>query len=126
MATLFFTLAIVVSLTRIFLHLKPKESERSYQFERKAYHNTIIAAQTDLSWDAKRKVERLCTEILKESRTKDNFIFAWASARINNNQITFCFSRNGEQKLFFIDWDAEDDKNVLENAARFLEQISHA
>jgi hypothetical protein len=97
------------------------------QFERKAYRNTIIAAQTDLSWeDAKRKVERLCTEILKESRTKDDFIFTWASARINDNQISLSYNRNGEQKLFLFDWDGEDDKSVLQNAARFLEQISHA
>lgn len=77
-------------------------------FDRQAYEYTIEAAKNDHSWeDIKRKVERLTTEILNNSRTKDNYIFDWASARITENKITLSYRKDRFQKLFDIAWDGK-------------------
>lgn len=90
-------------------------------FERHDYDISIEKAKNDYSWeDIKRKVERLTTNILKQSQTKDNYDFNWASARINDKKITLSYSKNGDQKLFDIDWDGQSDKNVVFNAKQFF------
>jgi len=92
-------------------------------FDRTDYNSSISRAKNDHSWeDIKRKVERLTTNILQHTQTKDNYIFNWASARIKDNQITLSFSKNGDQKLFDIVWDGQTDANVIQSAERFLKE----
>ena len=94
-------------------------------FDKTEYKSSITNAQNDHSWeDIKRKVERLTTDILKHSQTKDKYIFNWASARINERQINLSYSKNGEQKLFGIVWDGKTDNNVKKNAEEFLRENS--
>jgi hypothetical protein len=93
-------------------------------FEKSEYDSIITKAKNDYSWeDIKRKVERLTTNILKNSQTKDNYHFDWASARINDSQITLSYNKNGEQKLFEIIWDGQTEDNVEKNANFFLNEI---
>lgn len=90
-------------------------------FDKQDYNRSIETAKNDYSWeDIKRKVERLTTNILKHSRTKDNYNFNWASARIKDNQITLSYSKNGDQKLFDIVWDGQTETNVEHNAKQFF------
>ena len=90
-------------------------------FDKQDYDHSIDTAKNDYSWeDIKRKVERLTTNILKLSQTKDNYHFNWASARINDKQITLSYSKNGDQKLFDIVWDGQSESNVVHNAKQFL------
>lgn len=90
-------------------------------FNMQDYSRSIDAAKNDYSWeDIKRKVERLTTNILKHTQTKDNYIFNWSSARINDKQITLSYSKNGDQKLFYIVWDGQSENNIEENAKRFF------
>jgi hypothetical protein len=90
-------------------------------FDKQEYVRSINAAKNDYSWeDIKRKVERLTMNVLKNSRTKDNYIFNWASARINDRQITLSYSKNGDQKLFDIAWDGHSEANIEENAKQFF------
>lgn len=90
-------------------------------FDKQDYDRSIDAAKTDHSWeDIKRKVERLTTNILECSQTKDNYHFNWASARINDKQITLSYSKNGDQKLFDIVWDGQSESSVEHNAKQFL------
>ena len=90
-------------------------------FERQDYHRSICEAKNDYSWeDIKRTVERLTTNILKHSQTKDNYNFNWASARIKDKQITLSYSKNSYQKLFEIGWDGQSENNVEENARQFI------
>lgn len=92
-------------------------------FDKHDYDSSIDTARNDFSWeDIKRKVERLTTNVLKKSQTKDNYNFNWASARIKENQITLSFSKNGDQKLFDIVWDGQTDTNVIQNAEQFLKE----
>jgi len=92
-------------------------------FEKQDYYCAINAAKNDYSWeDIKRKVERLTTSILRNSQTKDNYIFNWASTRIKENKITVSFSKNGNQKMFDMVWDGQTDENIIQNAERFLKE----
>jgi hypothetical protein len=91
-------------------------------FERYVYDRSIDTAKNDYSWeDIKRKVERLATNILQQSETKDNYHFNWASARIKDKQITLSYSKNGDQKLFDIAWDGQTENNVEANAKQFFQ-----
>ncbi|MDB5276159.1 MAG: hypothetical protein JWR61_1114 [Ferruginibacter sp.] len=90
-------------------------------FDKQDYDHSIGAAKNDYSWeDIKRKVERLTTNVLKKSQTKDNYNFNWASARIKDKQITLSYSKNGDQKMFDIAWDGQSDTNVEDNAKQFF------
>lgn len=90
-------------------------------FDKQDYDRSIDTAKTDYSWeDIKRKVERLATDVLKNSQTKDGYCFNWASARINDKQITLSYNKNGDQKLFDITWDGQSENNVEENARQFF------
>lgn len=90
-------------------------------FERQEYDRSIDAAKNNYSWeDTKRKVERLTTNILKQTRSKDNYIFNWASARITDKQIILSYSKNEDQKLFHIVWDGQSETNVEHNTIQFL------
>lgn len=90
-------------------------------FDKQDYNRSIGAAKDDYSWeDIKRKVERLTTNMLKYSQTKDNYNFSWASARIKDNQIILSYRKDGDQKLFYIAWDGQTETNVEHNAEQFL------
>jgi hypothetical protein len=92
-------------------------------FNRYDYISAFENCKRDYSWeDIKRKVERLSTEVLKNTQTIDNYNFNWASARINENQITLSYSKNGDQKLFYLAWDGQSDNDVVENAIGFLKE----
>lgn len=90
-------------------------------FNKQAYVSTVESVRNDHSWeDIKRRVERLATDILKKSQTKEGYFFDWASARIGENIITLSYRKDGFQKLFEIAWDGRSDNKVEENARKFL------
>ncbi|MBN9483874.1 MAG: hypothetical protein BGO70_09725 [Bacteroidetes bacterium 43-93] len=92
-------------------------------FDKSEYVASIHQARNDHSWeDLKRKVERLVTNILRDSQTKDNYKFDWASARIKDNQITLSYIKNDDQKLFYISWDGITEDNVVIKAQKFHEE----
>lgn len=92
-------------------------------FDKEDYSDSIKKAQNDHSWeDIKRRVERLTIDVLKHSKTKDNYYFNWASARINDKKITLSYNKNGDQKLFNIVWDGQTESHVMENAEQFLKE----
>jgi hypothetical protein len=97
------------------------------EFDKTEYLSSFATTKADYSWeDIKRKVERLTTDILKHSKTTDGFKFDWASARIKENQITLSYSKNGEQKLFDIDWNGQSEAYIKQDAEKFLEKISYS
>jgi len=90
-------------------------------FDKEEYFTLMKRSRGDYSWeDIKRRVERLTTDVLRYSKTKDNYQFMWASARINDKQITLSYSKNGDQLLFNFFWDGKTDNNVIQNAEYFL------
>lgn len=92
-------------------------------FDKTEYINLIIRAKNNHSWeDINRKVERITTDILKNSQTKNGYKFDWASARIHDKQITLSYSKDSDQKLFHIPWDGQSEKNVKQNTAQFLKE----
>ena len=96
-------------------------SQLNLQFDKNEYLNAIDRAKNDHSWeDINRKVERLTTEVLRNSQTKNGCIFDWASARIKDKQITLSYSKNRNQELFYLSWDGQTEKNIKLNAERFL------
>lgn len=93
----------------------------SLSFDKAEYADLIFKSKNDHSWeDTKRQAERLITDILKESQTKDNYKFDWASARIYIKQITLSYSKNGDQKLFHIPWDGQTKDNIKQSVERFI------
>jgi hypothetical protein len=93
-------------------------------FDKEEYINSIKRARDNNSWeDIKRRVERLTTEVLKNSQTKNNYQFKWASARMSDKNITLSYCKDGDQILFNIFWDGQTENNVTQNAQIFLNQI---
>ena len=93
-------------------------------FDKTTYLDRISNTRNDHSWeDSKRKVERLTTNLLWRTSTKEGYRFDWASARINKDQIVLSYSRNGDQKLFYVDWDEKTGTNAEKNISLFLAQL---
>jgi len=93
-------------------------------FDKTEYNNSITIAKNDHSWeDIKRKVERLATDILKHSKTKDNYNFDWVSTRIKDKYITLSYSKNDDQKLFDINWNGQSETDVEYKAKQFLKDM---
>ncbi len=91
------------------------------KFDNEKYLYAINSARIDFTWeDINRKVERLTTNILKNSETKGGYRFDWASARIKLQNITLSYSKNGKQKLFEISWDGQTETNIETKAKQFL------
>ncbi len=94
----------------------------TYEFKELEYKSAIKNIQNDHSWeDNNRRVERLVSDLLKQTKTKDNCIFDWASTRIKMKRITLSYSKNCVQQLFEIDWDGQSPESGLENVKRFIE-----
>lgn len=90
-------------------------------FNRCDYENTIKNAVFDTSWeDSRRRAERLCLELFKNTKTRLDFKFNWASARIKQNVIVLSYSKNRDQVLFEFNWDDQTENSVLISANRFL------
>ncbi len=99
------------------------------EFDKSAYLKTISIAKTDYSWENKeRRIERLTSDILKKTKTINDYKFDWTSARIKENVITVSYSKDGQQKLFEFNWDGQTAQSALTGANRFLtqEQIKNA
>ena len=93
------------------------------EFDKAAYEKTISHAMTDHSWETKeRRVERLTSEILKNTKTSNDYKFDWTSARIKENVITVSYSKDGQQKLFEYNWDGQTDQSAMAGANHFLTQ----
>ncbi|MFN8323692.1 MAG: hypothetical protein U0T74_13605 [Chitinophagales bacterium] len=111
------------------VYVNPQENKISWtnnnglnlEFDKSAYEKTISNAKIDHSWENKeRRVERLTSEILKNTQTSGDYKFDWTSARIKENIITVSYSKDGQQELFEFRWDGETDQSALAGANRFL------
>jgi hypothetical protein len=90
------------------------------EFNKVEYEKAILEAKNDYSWgDENRKIERLVSNLLCNTKTQDDFNFNWASARIKDDFITLSFSKNGEQKLLEFYRDKKSLDNTLFNAKKF-------
>jgi hypothetical protein len=93
------------------------------EFEKSAYDRILSSAKTDHSWESKeRRVERLTSDILKNTKTTNDYKFDWTSARIKENVITVSYSKDGQQKLFEFYWDGQADQSAVNGANLFLTQ----
>ncbi|MGZ6519518.1 MAG: hypothetical protein ACXVED_18165, partial [Bacteroidia bacterium] len=93
------------------------------EFNKVEYEKIILEAKNDNSWeDENRKIERLISNLLHNTKTKDGYNFNWASARIKNDFITLSFSKNGEQKLLEFSRDKTSLDNTLINANKFSDR----
>jgi hypothetical protein len=93
------------------------------EFDKSTYEKTISSAKTDHSWESKeRRVERLTFDILKNTKTTNDYKFDWTSARIKENVITISYSKDVQQKLFEFDWDGQTDLSAVTGANHFLTQ----
>ncbi len=99
------------------------------EFDKSVYVKTISIAKADHSWESKeRRVERLTYEILKNTKTSNDYKFDWTSARIRESFITVSYSKDGQQQLFEFMWDGQTDQSAVTGANCFLtqEQIKNA
>jgi hypothetical protein len=93
------------------------------EFDRSAYEKTISNARTDQRWESKeRRVERLTSDILKNTKTGNDYKFDWTSARVKENVITVSYSKSGQQNLFEFKWDGQTDQSAVTGANFFLTQ----
>lgn len=91
------------------------------EFDKSVYEKTISAAQTDHIWENKeRRVERLTYDILKNTKTNNDYKFDWTSARIKESVITVSYSKDGQQQLFEFTWDGQTDESALTGVSSFL------
>jgi hypothetical protein len=93
------------------------------EFDKSAYEKTISNAKTDHEWESKEtRVERLTSEILKNTKTSSEYKFDWTSARIKENVITVSYSKDGQQTLFEFNWDGQTDESAMKGANLILTQ----
>jgi hypothetical protein len=93
------------------------------EFDKPAYLKVISNAKIDHCWESKeRRVERLTSDVLKNTKTIIDYKFDWTSARIKENVITVSYSKGGQQKIFEFNWDGVTDESALTGANRFLTQ----
>ena len=91
------------------------------EFDKSVYEKTISNAKIDHSWESKeRRVERLTSGVLNNTKTNDEYKFNWTSARIKENVITVSYSKDGQQKLFEFNWDGQTDQSAVNGANHFL------
>jgi hypothetical protein len=91
------------------------------EFDRTKYENTVSIAKNDYSWEDKnRRVERYVSDLLKQTKIKNKYIFNWASARIKENVITLSYSSQTGQMLFEILWDGESVESGIIGAEKFI------
>lgn len=94
-----------------------------FEFNKVEFERTIAEARNDNSWeDENRKIERLVSNLLFNTKTKDDYNFNWASARIKSDFITLSFSKNGEQKLLEFLRDKTSIDKTLINAKKFVDK----
>ncbi|MBL7786194.1 MAG: hypothetical protein JNM36_09840 [Chitinophagales bacterium] len=92
-------------------------------FDKSAYEKTILHAKIDHTWESKeRRIERLTSDVLKNTKTIDDYKFDWTSARIKENIIMVSYSKDGQQKLFEFNWDGQTEQSALKEANHFLTQ----
>lgn len=93
------------------------------EFDKSVYLKAISNAKADHSWENKeRRVERLTSDMLKNTKTMNNYKFDWTSARIKENVITVSYSKDGQQNLFEFNWDGRTDQSAVNGANLFLTQ----
>lgn len=93
------------------------------KFDKAEYLSVVSNVKVDYSWeDIKRRVERLTTDILRNTKTKDNYYFEWTSARIEDNKIVLSYRSEFDQKLFYVFWDGQTDANATEQVNHFLSE----
>lgn len=93
------------------------------EFDKTNYEKVITQAQGDHSWeDIKRRVERLTSDLLNNTKTSDDYKFDWTSARIKENTITLSYSKGIEQKVFEFKWDGQTDNSAVTSAQAFIKR----
>ena len=91
------------------------------EFDRAEYNKAIQTAKNDQSWEDKnRRVERVVSDLLRQTTTKDGYGFDWASARIKENCIMLSYSKNRDQKVFEIEWDGASAASGVIHAEKLL------
>lgn len=86
----------------------------NFEFNQSDYTQSINNLITDNSWeDVNRRVERLLSNLFKDTKTDDGLVFCWASARIKKNVIYLSYSQNLEQRLLEFSWDGASEESAL-------------
>lgn len=97
----------------------------TYYFECNAYKDTLSEVVADHSWeDVGRRVERLITEHVEaDQRWRDGQSnFDWVSTRCSSHQLTYSFTRNGEQIIFSTGWDGRTEQDALTAHSRLFHE----
>lgn len=99
------------------------ESDTKFFFDQKDYLEVVRNASTDFSWeDLGRTVERLVSKIFDGKLIEKEYLFDWASTRIESKAINLSFTKMGEQKLYKFDWDGKTTDNAVKNARIFYQK----
>lgn len=99
-------------------------SDLSLKFEKTAYFENVKLVMNDHSWEDKNRcAERLVSEIFQGRKTKSDYSFTWASARVKENVITLSFNKADEQKLFEFNWDGQLPENAQLAAKEFIKNF---
>ena len=101
------------------------------EFDKSEYENAVSVTKNDYSWEDKnRRVERYVSDLLRQTETKDKYIFNWASARIRENVITLSYSKQTgqksyeiDQRLFEIVWDGKSVESGIVGVEKFIKEI---
>jgi hypothetical protein len=101
-------------------------TERAYHFELHQYLECFEHASLNTTLESVgRTAERLVSSIDFATLSDQGYRFEWASTRITRACVTLCFSKDGKQRLFGVEWDdrrAEDaEQQVRRWAAHYAE-----
>jgi len=96
------------------------------EFVLNQYLRTIEKQKNDYSWeDLNRTAERLVSEVFEGKELKGNYVFKWASARIEKGLVKLSFEGGYDQKLFAIPWDSKDPETAQSAALKAVNEINY-
>ena len=97
-----------------------------YEFLPKQYIAEYEARKLDYSWETTgRTAERLVARIFEGMVLEGNYVFAWASSRIQDGKIKLSFEGGDEQKLFELSWDGENPETAKVAAKKYSQEIRY-
>lgn len=99
-----------------------------FSFALPDYDEAMKIGAADFSWETpQRTAERLVSKLDYSEFARYGLVFGWASARIEENQMTLSFMKDGNQILYKAPWDSQEPSHAVATVQQmlpyFLEQV---
>ncbi len=104
------------------------DDSTKFEFNKIEYMKYISEKKNDNSWeDLYRRVERLVSIELKNTKIYSDYIFEWASCRIDKNKIVLSYCQRAllkpiKQEILEIRWNGIDCQDAIKQVKEFIKE----